>query len=82
MRCVVRAAGVSVGAVAEEGGGAWRSWELLADAGGLEEGLGALVLHAAGTRAGLTALQLAAVAPGAHSPVKEPSPVPVASLEH
>ena len=60
-------AGVSVGAAAEagEGGASWRAWELLADAGALEEDLGALVLNAAGTREGLTLLQLTAAAPGA-----------------
>ena len=59
-----------MGLVAEEGPeGGWGRWEVLADAGALEEDLGAMQLHAAGTRAGLTALQLSSVAPGADSSV-------------
>ncbi len=61
-----------MGLVAEEeaGGGrsAWGRWELLADAGGLEEDLGSMQLNAAGTRAGLTALQLSSAAQGAGQP--------------
>ena len=55
-------AGVSIGLVCEEGvdeeGGEAHSWELLVDAGALEEDLGAMQLTAAGTREGFTLLQL------------------------
>jgi len=60
------AAGVSMGMVADEGlgEGEGHGWELLVDAGGLEEAFGGMQLHAAGTREGFTLLQLTACMPG------------------
>ncbi|CAL8469255.1 g8796 [Coccomyxa elongata] len=61
-------AGVSIGLVCEEGigeeGNEAEGWEVLVDAGGLEEDLGAMQLTAAGTREGFTLLQLNAFMPG------------------
>ncbi|CAK0784195.1 hypothetical protein CVIRNUC_007399 [Coccomyxa viridis] len=52
-------AGVTVGLIVREGEGKVSEWELVTDPGSLEEGLGHMQLHAAGTTHGLTALQLA-----------------------
>lgn len=51
----------SVGEKGSEG----RGWEVLVDAGGLEEDLGGMQLTAAGTRQGFTTLQLTECIPGA-----------------
>lgn len=60
------AAGVSMGMVSDEGlgEGEGHGWELLVDAGGLEEAFGAMQLDAAGTCEGFTLLQLTACMPG------------------
>ena len=44
--------------MAREGDGGIEQWELLADTGSLEEDLGPMQLHAAGSPDGFTALQL------------------------
>ncbi len=65
---LVFGAGVSVGLVAEEGldegGSEGHGWEVLVDAGGLEEDFGGMQLNAAGTRVGFTLLELTACMPG------------------
>lgn len=58
-------AGVTVGLLAREDGGKGGDWELVTDPGSLEEGLGAMQLHAAGTARGFTALQLVCNGSGA-----------------
>lgn len=58
-------AGVTVGLIVREGEGKVSEWELVTDPGSLEEGLGHMQLHAAGTTHGLTALQLACNGSGA-----------------
>ena len=58
-------AGVTVGLLAREGDRKGREWELVTDPGSLEEGLGAMQLHAAGTSRGFTALQLVCNGSGA-----------------
>ena len=60
-------AGVTVGLLAREGEVEVSEWELVTDPGSLEEGLGAMQLHAAGTTHGFTALQLACNGSGAGS---------------
>ena len=60
-----RRAGVTVGLLAREGDGKVQEWELVTDPGSLEEGLGPMQLHAAGTTHGITALQLACNGSGA-----------------
>lgn len=47
-----------MGLMAREGDGGIEQWELLADTGSLEEDLGPMQLHAAGSPDGFTALQL------------------------
>ena len=63
-------AGVTVGLMAGEGGEGMEQWELLADTSSLEEDLGPMQLHAAGSAGGFTALQLVCNRPGIppHSP--------------
>ena len=58
-------AGVTLGLLAREGEGEVQKWELVTDPGSLEEGLGPMQLHAAGTSHGFTALQLACNGSGA-----------------
>ena len=59
---------MTVGLLAREGDGKGREWELVTDPGSLEEGLGAMQLHAAGTTRGFTALQLVCNGSGADGP--------------
>lgn len=47
-----------MGLMASEGEQGIEHWELVADTGSLEEDLGPMQLHAAGTSGGFTALQL------------------------
>ena len=47
-----------MGLMASEGEQGIEQWELVADTGSLEEDLGPMQLHAAGTSGGFTALQL------------------------
>ncbi len=55
--------------MASEGSKGMEQWELIADTSSLEEGLGPMQLHAAGTAGGFTALQLVCNRPGSpHSP--------------
>ncbi len=68
LSAIVFGAGVSIGLVCEEDigeeGKEAEGWEVLVDAGGLEEDLGAMQLTAAGTREGFTLLQLNTFMPG------------------
>ena len=53
-----------MGLIATEGEEGIEQWELIADTGSLEEDLGPMQLHAAGTTGGFTALQLVCNRPG------------------
>ena len=53
-----------MGLIASEGEEGMEQWELIADTGSLEEDLGPMQLHAAGTTGGFTALQLVCNRPG------------------
>lgn len=66
--CAVRehawSAGVTIGLMAGESCEGMEQWELIADTSSLEEDLGPMQLHAAGTADGFTALQLVCNRPG------------------
>ncbi len=61
-------AGVTLGLMASESSKGLEQWELIADTSSLEEGLGPMQLHAAGSAGGFTALQLVCNRPGSPPP--------------
>ena len=63
-KACLKSAGVTLGLMTRESGTAMEQWELVADTSSLEEDLGPMQLHAAGTAGGFTALQLVCNRPG------------------
>ena len=64
-------AGVTLGLMASESSKGLEQWELIADTSSLEEGLGPMQLHAAGSAGGFTALQLVCNRPGSPPPTRQ-----------